>query len=93
VINLLWKDIQEQIYKSIEKITDDKLKKKQAFNRYIEGRIISVDTVGKKCTVKINDGESTIPYRDGLTLVIGDVVMIMIPNNNFSAKFVDLKRP
>lgn len=87
-----WKDIQEQIYKAIDKITDSKLSS-LSFNRYIEGRIISIDTVNKKCTVKINDNESTMPYRDGLTLAIGDVVMIMIPNNNFSAKFVDLKRP
>lgn len=87
-----WKDIQEQIYKAIDKITDSKLSS-LSFNRYIEGRIVSIDTVNKKCTVKINESESTIPYRDGLTLAIGDVVMIMIPNNNFSAKFVDLKRP
>lgn len=87
-----WKDIQEQIYKAIDKITDSKLSS-LSFNRYIEGRIVSIDTTNKKCTVKINESQSIIPYRDGLTLAIGDVVMIMIPNNNFSAKFVDLKRP
>lgn len=89
---MLRDEIQNEMLKAIN-IKIKSMISNLSFNRYIEGRIISIDTVNKKCTVKINDNESTMPYRDGLTLAIGDVVMIMIPNNNFSAKFVDLKRP
>lgn len=89
---MLRDEIQNEMLKAIN-IKIKSMISNLSFNRYIEGRIISIDTVNKKCTVKINDNESTMPYRAGLTLAIGDVVMIMIPNNNFSAKFVDLKRP
>ncbi len=89
---MLKDEIQNEMLKAIN-IKVESMISNLNFNRYIEGRIISVDTTNKKCTVKINESESTMPYRDGLALNIGDVVMIMIPNNNFSAKFVDLKRP
>jgi tRNA A58 N-methylase Trm61 len=89
---MLRDEIQNEMLKAIN-IKIRSMISNLSFNRYIEGRIISVDTANKKCTVKINESESTMPYRDGITLNIGDVVMIMIPNNNFSAKFVDLKRP
>lgn len=85
-------EIQNKILKSID-IMVERMISNLNFNRYVTGTIVSIDTTNKKCTVKINGDESTMPYRDGLTLAIGDVVMIMIPNNNFSAKFVDLKRP
>jgi hypothetical protein len=46
-----------------------------------------------KYVVTINGADETIPSREGLTIVINDVVLVMVYNGNSSFKFVDCKKP
>jgi len=39
------------------------------------------------------DTLTNIKTREGLTLIVGDIVYICIVNGNFSEKFIDCKRP
>lgn len=85
--------IQEKLIKAIEIIVEEKIRKKSKFNYYIEGKIVDVKDTDGVCTVKINGENSDIKYRDGLSLSVGDVVLVLVVNGDYSRKFIDLKRP
>lgn len=59
---------------------------------YQEG-IISEILTGNKYKVMIRDSEYIIPSREGLTLVVGNAVLIAIANGDFNKKWIDLKQP
>ena len=85
-------DIKKEILNSIDIIVKGRLKN-LSFNRYIEGKVIERICSTKNYKVKINGEEYVIPAREGLDLEPNDVVLICIANNNYSHKFIDLKRP
>lgn len=84
-------EIQDEILKSINIMINKRLKELK-FNYYIEGKITTVNGDGTY-TVKINGEDETLSARSGLTLAVGEVVLICVPNGNTSFKFIDLKRP
>lgn len=83
-------EIQDQILKSIDIMIKEKLKNLK-FNYYIEGKIVSINS--GVYTVKINGEDETLSARSGLTLSVGEVVLICVPNGNTSFKFIDMKKP
>lgn len=83
-------DIQTKLINAIDIVIGEKLKH-LSFNYYIEGKVVSVN--GNKATCIINGTETDIPIRKGLTLNVNDIVLILVPNGNYSKKFIDLVRP
>lgn len=65
--------------------------KKLSFSYHIEAKVKSVDTVNKKAIVDINGQEETLPYRDGLTLSVNNVVLVLVVNGNYSRKIIDMR--
>lgn len=85
---------QDEILKAIETmiIAYDRNTK---YDRTQWGIITAINVNG---TLKImhNDFESDLPVKfevDITKLIVGDVVIIRIPSNNFSQRYVDGKRP
>lgn len=66
--------------------------KQLSFNYYITGRIKTVNGDGTYL-VTIDDKDETLKAREGVNLVVEDIVLIMIPNSQRSHAFVDCKRP
>lgn len=62
-----------------------------SFNYYITGRIKTVNGDGTYL-VTIDEKDETLKAREGLTLVAGDVVSIMIPNSKRSHAWIDCKK-
>lgn len=83
-------DIQTKLINAIDIVIGEKLKH-LSFNYYIEGRV--VDVSGNIATVTINGTNTTVPFRKGLSLSSNDIVLILVPNGNYSKKFIDLIRP
>lgn len=91
ILTLTEKEILEKLLKSTDILIEEKLKSLK-FNYYIEGKIVSINEDGKY-TVRINGEDETLSARSGLTLLVGEVVLVCVPNGNESFKFIDLKRP
>ena len=81
----------EILMESIDILIAERLKTLK-FNCCVEG-VVTVDNADGTFDVRINGEISTIPIREGLTLQVNDIVIIMIPNNNNDQKWIDLKRP
>ncbi len=62
-----------------------------SFNYYITGKIKTVNGDGTY-VVTINEKDDTLKAKDGVTLTVGDIVLIMIPNSNRSHAFIDCKK-
>lgn len=61
---------------------------------HMEGRIKALPSNGsEKYIVIINGEDYLIPPRQGLTLNVGDVVVITLYNGDSNRKFIDMKRP
>ncbi|MDI9215994.1 hypothetical protein [Clostridium tertium] len=84
-------NIQEEILKSVEVLVDSKMKNLK-FNYYVEGKIVAVNS-DSTYNVKINGDTEKLKARQGLTLNVNDVVLVLVPNGNTSFKFIDIKRP
>ena len=55
--------------------------------------VIKQNNLDGSYQVEINDVETKVFARDGLTLNINDVVCVRVLNNNYSQKYIDCKRP
>ncbi len=85
--NLSYED-QKALLESIDimiKGRFDKLK----LSTWIEGKVISV---GEICTVAVLDTEITVKAREGLTVKEGDIVLICVPNGDYSNKYIDVNK-
>lgn len=85
--------INQYILDAIDKMIHERFKKLSKFNYYIEAKI---ETVNEDGTYDIEFQETVlknIKAREGLTLNVGDIVLVTIVNGNFSNKFIDCKRP
>lgn len=86
-------NIIESFLDAIDIMIKERFKEISNSNYYIEA---SIKTVNAGNTVNIDyNGEiyPNVKKREGLSLVVGDIVLVCIVNGNFSNKFVDLKRP
>lgn len=83
-------DIQAKLINAIDIVIGERLKH-LSFNYYIEGKVISASD--KTATCMVNDSKIDVPIRIGLSLKKNDIVLILVPNGNYSKKFVDLIRP
>ena len=57
---------------------------------WIEGKIASI--IDDIHTVMVSGTEITVKAREGLSLSEGDIVLICVPNGDYSKKFIDVKR-
>jgi hypothetical protein len=83
------------LLKAINEAIDIKLRRFKDQLKYdvtLIGKIKSVDD-GGLYTVTINDNDTQCKAREGLTLLVGDIVYIRCIQGNFSNKFIDSKKP
>lgn len=85
-------DLTEKILKAIEIMIDNKLKSKSSYDRRITGRVVSVNYTTKIAKVLLNEQQLEIPYRSHLSIKSGDIVDILIRNNDYSTKIIDDKK-
>lgn len=78
---------QEEIYKTIDILTDKKIKEAK-FDITKQGRVISVD--GDTCKVRIHDQEYTCKIRRGIFVKPGDIVYVTFPQNSNVDRYVDI---
>lgn len=78
---------QEEIYKTIDILTDKKFKEAK-FDVTKQGRVISVD--GDTCKVRIHDQEYTCKIRRGIFIKPGDIVYVVFPQNSNVDRYVDV---
>lgn len=86
-------EIEKNLIETIDLMIHERFKKLSTFNYYIEA-VIETDNGDGTYNIEYN-GQilNDIKSREGLSLVVGDVVLVCIVNGNFSNKFIDLKRP
>ncbi len=80
--------VQEEIIKAIHVYVDgisDKLK----YDKTIMGKVISIDS--DKAVVEINGNNQTCRIKAGISIIVGDVVLVKVPNNNKNHKYIDGK--
>lgn len=84
----------DEIYKSlsrgIKRLIDKKIKELK-FDYTLTGRIKTVNS--NNYTVTIDDYDTDIKARLGLSLQVGDLVYVRVIQGNFSNKFIDCKVP
>ena len=85
-------DLTEKILKAIEIMIDNKLKSKSSYDRRITGRVVSVNYTTEIAKVLLNEQQLEIPYRSHLNIKSGDIVDILIRNNDYSTKIIDDKK-
>lgn len=81
----------EILMESIDILIAERLKELH-FNYYIEG-VITEDNLDGTYDVRINNEISTLYAREGLSLQVNNIVMILVINNNYSQKLITMKRP
>lgn len=78
------------VLETITKMIDSHFKKLK-FNRKVKGVVTNVNTDGT-VNLTINDESyENIKVRPGLTLEVGNLVWVEIPNSNLRYMFVDMK--
>lgn len=77
---------QDKLFNAIRNIVK-KILNKTKFNYCVQGRITANNNNGTY-QVKINDGTSTIKTMNANTYIVGDIVWVMIINNNYSDKYI-----
>lgn len=85
--------IETYLLDTIDLMINERFKQLIKSNYYIEAKILSVNA---DITYNISYAENNYPNikaREGLTLTVGDIVLVCVKNGNFSDKFIDLKRP
>jgi len=84
--------IEESLLNGVKKIIEQKIKQLK-FNYYITGKITAINIDGTYDLTYNGEALTNIKAREGLTLIIGDIVYICVVNGNFFEKFIDCKRP
>lgn len=80
--------VKKQFSKGIKVLFEQLFKENAKFNRYVYGKIVTVNGDGT-FDVEINESISTLTARTGLNLEVGNVVQIIVVNNEYSKKFID----
>lgn len=80
--------VQDEIVKYVQTYVDsimDKLK----YDKTIVGKVISIGV--KNAQVETGGNEITCRIKADITIAVGDVVLVKIPNNNKNLKYIDGK--
>jgi len=81
----------EILMESIDILIAERLKQLK-FNRTLDGQIADViDAINY--SVLIDDSETSAKATNGLTYIVGDLVEILVENNNLTNKRILWKRP
>lgn len=59
------------------------------YDRTLMGKIVSI--ADSTAVVELNGEQVTCRIKDGLSLAVGDVIIIRLPNNNKDKKYIDGK--
>lgn len=78
---------------AIEKIVEKVVMSKVTINTYIEGSISQILTDNQYEVTLINGESYTLPCREGLSLAVGDIVLVAQVNGDINKRFIDCKRP
>lgn len=77
----------------VEDLAEKMVISKIVINTHIEGAITNV-LANNQYEVNLSNGETyTLPRREGLTLVVGDIVLVEQVNGDINKRFIDCKRP
>lgn len=79
-------EFQQEIYKTIDILTEKKLKQ-LGFDRTKRGRVVSVSNT--ECIVQIDGEDYTCKLRRGIYVEPNDIVFVKFPQNNDVDKYVD----
>ncbi len=79
-------EFQQEIYKTIDILTEKKLKQ-LGFDKTKRGKVISVS--GTTCIVEIDGAEYTCKLRKGIYIQPNDIVFVKFPQNNNVDKYVE----
>jgi hypothetical protein len=77
---------QDKLFNAIRNIVK-KILNKTKFNYCVQGKI-TVNNNNGTYQVLVNDGTSTIKTMNSNTYIVGDIVWVMIINNNYSDKYI-----
>lgn len=59
------------------------------YDKTIFAKVKSIN--GSTAVVNANNADMTCGIKDGITIAVGDVVIVKVPNNNNSRKYIDGK--
>jgi hypothetical protein len=77
---------QDKLFNAIRNIVK-KILSKTKFNYCVQGKVTQNNGDGSY-QVLINDGTSKVKRMNSNTYVVGDIVWVMIINNNYSDKYI-----
>lgn len=63
------------------------------FDITITGKVEEINTEGTLYRVSFNDQSQWLKAREGITLAVGNIVLIKCINGNLSEKYIDCKKP
>lgn len=79
-------DFQREIYKTVDRLTEQKLKG-LGFDISKRGKVISVNS--NVATVQIDGEDYTCKLRRGINVIPNDIVYVKFPQNNESDKYIE----
>lgn len=81
-------EFQQEIYKTIDILTEQKLKQ-LGFDRTKRGKVISLSVDHRNCMVEIDGSEYNCKLRRGIYVEPNDIVFVKFPQNSGVDKYVD----
>lgn len=92
-VNVEKEKISNNLISFIEELTRKIVKSMFIINTHIEGAIVGVLTENKYSVLLINGETYELPSRAGLTLSVGNAVLVAQVNGDINKRFIDCKRP
>ena len=86
-------EIENKLFEFVDMVVRERSKELMNSNYYIEASIVKVNDNALYDIEFTDKIYPNIKAREGLTLLVGDIVLVCVVNGNFSNKFIDLKRP
>lgn len=84
------KKIQDENLEAMIAIADE-IVNQARYDKTEFGTLISIDGATNTAIVLINNQNNTVKIKAGITINIGDVVIVKSPQNNKSLKYIDGK--
>ncbi|MGJ0846651.1 hypothetical protein ACR77J_08180 [Tissierella praeacuta] len=81
-------EFQQEIYKTIDMLTEEKLKR-LGFDKTKQGKVTSVSDDSVSCIVRIDGEEFTCKLRRGIYVEPNDIVFVKFPQNSDIDRYVD----
>jgi hypothetical protein len=86
-------EIENNLLETIDLMIHERFKELTKSNYYIEASITKNNGNSTYNLIYNDSPLLNIKARQGITLQVGDIVLVCVVNGNFSNKFIDLKRP